>query len=298
MVETNRSESVLIDGTTQVYGLIGQPVDHTLSPFIHNRLAQMMGINMTYVPFPTTAGAVLEAVAGAHALGIRGMNVTVPYKSEVMAGLKQVEKTASGIGAVNTLVRGEDGFVGYNTDVLGLYRAMTEENIRIQDEAVIVLGAGGAARAAAFMCGVNGAATITIMNRSAQKAVELAVEVDRAAGRHCAVGMAIADRVLLPAQKYLAIQATSVGLGRHSEEAVITDPSFYSLVHTGYELIYQPDNTLFMQLVRAAGGRAYNGLKMLLYQAVQAFELWHQITVPEAFIGTVYQELIAVLGKR
>lgn len=287
-----------INGSTKIFGLIGNPVEHTLSPLIHNQLAALMGYNMAYVPFLVTDGktmtasaALAAAIPGAFTLGIGGLNITVPYKSAVLPLLERVEAPAAAIGAVNTLVRGENGYIGYNTDAEGLYRAMQDDGININNEAVIVLGAGGAARAAAFMAAFKGAAAVVIMNRAAAKATALAAEINKVTARECAAGGALADFKALPARKHLVIQATSVGLNEPADRAVIADPAFYQLVHTGYELIYRPSETMFMNLTRQAGGRAYNGLKMLLYQAVQAFELWHQTAVPPAVAAQVYREL-------
>ena len=142
---------MVINGHTRTCGLIGNPVEHTMSPLIHNTLARMLSHNLVYVPFHVEEGKLQDAVRGACGLNILGMNVTVPYKSQVMRELAQIDPLAAKIGAVNTLVRCENGFKGYNTDMPGLYRAMCSENIQIEGQEVILLGAGGAARAVAFL---------------------------------------------------------------------------------------------------------------------------------------------------
>ena len=132
-----------IDGKTRVCGLIGNPVEHTLSPDIHNTLARFCGVNLAYVPFYVEKGLAGDAVRGAWALNILGLNVTVPYKSEVIPFCSKIDPLAEKIGAVNTLVRTDGGFLGYNTDMTGLYRAMQEDGVRLEGEEVILLGAGG-----------------------------------------------------------------------------------------------------------------------------------------------------------
>lgn len=280
-----------IDGRTRTCGLIGNPVEHTLSPVIHNTLARRLGHNLVYVPFLVERGRLREAVAGAHALGILGMNVTVPYKSEVLASLSEIDGLAEKIGAVNTLVRTKTGYKGYNTDMEGLFRAMDSEGIRIGGEEIILLGAGGAARAVAHLCAEKGAGKVYMLNRTLEKAQGVAREVNLAAGRDVVMPMMLEDYKKLPDRKYLAIQGTSVGLAPNVGDAPITESSFYQKIHTGFDLIYSPQTTRFMQLVRAEGGKAYNGLKMLLYQGIIAYELWNGIEAPEADVTAVYEKL-------
>lgn len=283
-----------IDGHTRLCGLIGNPVEHTMSPVIHNTLAGLEGRNLVYVPFHVEKGAVEQAVRGAYALNILGLNVTVPYKSEVISSLTDVDEMAEKIGAVNTLVRTETGYKGYNTDMMGLYRAMCSENIRLQGEEIILLGAGGAARAVAFLCVSKGAAAVYIMNRTYEKAKQVADEVNRSFHTKCVIPMGMDGYRELPGErKYLAIQATSVGLYPRTQEAVIEDKEFYGKIHTGYDLIYKPRETRFMSLVRAAGGQAYHGLKMLLYQGVIAYELWNKTEISKESAMIVYDRMKA-----
>lgn len=280
-----------INGKTRTCGLIGNPVEHTLSPMIHNTLAKLFGHNLVYVPFPVETGRVEEAVTGASALGILGLNVTVPYKSEVIPCLREVDSLAASIGAVNMLVRLSDGYKGYNTDMEGLYRAMTAEGIRLAGEEIILLGAGGASRAVAYLCAVKEAKRVYLLNRTLDKAQKVAEEVNRCAGREVIQPMPLAEFDSLPDQKFLAIQGTSVGLYPNVEQAAIWDEAFYRRIHTGFDLIYTPWETVFMKLVRKNGGQAYNGLKMLLYQGIIAYELWNGVEVSEKEAQIVYEAL-------
>lgn len=269
-----------IDGYTRTCGLIGNPVEHTLSPVLHNTLALHTGTNLCYVPLKVEEGQLEAAVKGAYALHFLGANVTVPYKSEVIPFLKDIDPLAKRIGAVNTLVRVEDGFKGYNTDMPGLYRAMCSDGVRIEEEKVLILGAGGVARAVAMLLLEKNARQIILMNRTVEKAERIAEEINACAGRDVAKALANEAYAELPAgEKYLAIQATSVGMYPNVSEAVIEDYAFYEKIHTGYDLIFNPSETRFMQLVKQAGGRAYNGSKMLLYQGVIAYEYWTGLEV-------------------
>ena len=286
----------MINGKTRTCGLIGNPVEHTMSPAIHNTLAARCGHNLVYVPFLVEGGKVSEAVKGAYALNILGMNVTVPYKSEVIESLVEVDELAAQIGAVNTLVRTEGGYKGYNTDMSGLHRAMTSEGIRIEGEKIILLGAGGAARAVAYLCAKQNAKQVYLLNRTVEKAEKVAEEVNRAFHREVIVPMLLSDYPKLPEKKFLAIQGTSVGLAPHEEDVVIEDAAFYQKIHTGYDLIYKPLTTRFMRMVKDAGGEAYNGLKMLLYQGIDAYELWNQVKISEEDAEAAYEKMKQAMG--
>ena len=281
-----------INGYTRTCGLIGNPVEHTLSPVIHNTLSMVLGENLAYVPFHVENGRLEEAVKGAFALNLLGLNVTVPYKSDVIPYLTDIDPLAENIGAVNTLVRTETGYKGYNTDMPGLYRAMCEDGVKVKGEKVLILGAGGVARAVAMLLLDKGAREAILLNRTVQKAQEVADEVNRIAGRKFAKAMPMDAYDTLPAGKrYLAIQATSVGMYPGCDAAVIEDPAFYEKVHTGYDLIFNPPKTRFMELVEAQGGKAYNGAKMLLYQGIIAFELWTGCEIKSWLADKVYERM-------
>lgn len=286
----------MIDGRTRTCGLIGNPVEHTMSPAIHNTLAKRCGHNLVYVPFFVEEGKVPEAVKGAYALNILGLNMTVPYKSEVIESLVEVDELAAQIGAVNTLVRTEGGYKGYNTDMSGLHRAMASEGIRIEGEKIILLGAGGAARAVAYLCARQKAKQVYLLNRTLEKAEKVAAEVNKAFGKDVIVPMLLSDYPKLPEQKFLAIQGTSVGLAPHEEDVIIEDTDFYRKIHTGFDLIYKPLTTRFMRMVKEAGGEAYNGLKMLLYQGIDAYELWNQVKINEEDAAAAYEKMKQAMG--
>ena len=280
-----------ISGKTKLMGLIGNPVEHTLSPVIHNTIAETMNESMVYVAFPV-ADDIESAVKGAYALGIQGMNITVPYKSDAIPFLADLDKEAEIIGAVNTLVRTENGYKGYNTDLPGLYRAILSEGIEVKGSRVIIVGAGGAARAAAFMCAFNGAERVVILNRTVEKAERIAEEVKDKTGFTAIEVKSISDYNSIEGEGYLVLQATKVGLYPKTEESPITDEAFFKKAAVVYDLIYTPQQTMFMQLAAKQGVAAYNGLKMLLYQGVSAYEMWNQVSVPEEVVEKAYQALL------
>lgn len=318
-----------IDAKTKVCGLIGYPVGHSVSPVIHNNLAEIYGQNLVYVPLQAAPGKLKQAIEGAEAFDFLGMNVTVPYKSEVIPYLKEIDGLAEKIGAVNTLVRTEGGYKGCNTDMPGLYRAMCSDGVQIAGEDVVLLGAGGVARAIAFLLLDKGARHVFILNRNEERAEALAAEVNRAA-QNCrkekqeggpaevshngeesleASAHDVARETVFATaysldgykeldqdRRYIVIQATRVGMHPDTDHAVIEDEAFYRLVKIGYDVIFNPPETRFMQLVREAGGEAFHGLKMLLYQGVIAYELWTGISVSEEAAQEIYKKMETALG--
>lgn len=279
-----------INTSTKTCGLIGYPIGHSVSPLIHNSLAEIYGQNLVYVPLQTQPGKLSAAIAGADAFDFLGMNVTIPYKQEVIPLLKEIDPLARQIGAVNTLVRIPGGYKGYNTDMPGLYRAMCSDNIKVEEEEVILLGAGGVARAVAFLLHEKKAKHIYLLNRSFEKAKNIADELNLLE-KGIVTPLLLSDFAAIPDGKYLTIQATNVGMYPQTEHAVIEDPAFYSKVKIAYDIIFNPLHTTFMKMAEKAGAKAYNGLKMLLYQGIIAYEYWNQIQVREEDASWIYQRM-------
>ena len=285
-----------IKGTTRICGLIGNPVEHSISPLIHNSLAEFENIDMAYGTFRVNQGEVKKAVDGAFALNILGMNVTVPHKQEVIAALSDIDPLAEAIGAVNTLVRTENGYKGYNTDILGLERELSDAGIKLENNRVVILGAGGAARAIAFLCADKKAAEVIIINRSRTKAEDIANAVNKHFNKEVTKVLGLDEYDRLEGNSYIMIQTSSVGLYPHNDDVIISDEVFYERASVGVDIIYNPAETMFMKLIKKQGKKAYNGLKMLLYQGVSAFELWNGVTVPDDTIKKVYDLMKKEIG--
>lgn len=278
-------------------GIIGNPVEHSVSPILQNALAQITGINMVYVAFRVENGNVIPAVRGAYDLNIFGMNVTVPHKSSVIDALVDIDALAGSIGAVNTLVRANGGYKGYNTDILGLKRELDEVGINIAGREIILLGAGGAARAIAFLCASENASRIYILNRTPENAENIANAVNAHFNRRIVTAMDVNAYQKLNGNEYICLQTTSVGLYPDTDRALIEDMSFYDRIKAGVDIIYNPSETKFMRLLKASSGCGLdggskivcNGLKMLLYQGISAFELWNNVKVDNAQAMAAYE---------
>lgn len=272
-----------INGATKLCGVIGDPIGHTLSPLIHNTLAQAMQINLVYLPLHVYADGLKEAIRGAHALGVQGMNITIPHKQAVMPYLCGIDDAAQAIGAVNTLVRTPDGYRGSNTDWLGLRSALKEEEISLKATDVLLLGAGGGARAAAYLCGYEGARSVMIMNRTLSRAEELAGQMQALFADTVYDACETKDWTKLTGNGYVCLQTTSFGMQPNEGVAVIEDPAFYHKLSAAVDIVYKPFVTKYMQLAKEAGVKTCNGLMMLLYQAAAAFAMFTGVEpTPEA----------------
>ena len=285
-----------ITGKAKVFGLIGHPVEHSMSPVLHHTLADILGHEIAYVPFDVKRD-LESAVKGAYELNVQGMNVTVPYKQEVMSYLAETDPLAKKIGAVNTLVRCEGGYKGYNTDMPGLKRAMEQDGVTIADSNFYLIGAGGVARAVLLMLLESGAKHVHILNRSVDKAADLVKPLSSEYDAEVTFGDLQSYKVM-PLENAIAIQATNVGMYPNVEEAVIEDMDFYKNIEVAYDLIFNPAVTRFMMLAETCGKRAYNGLKMLLFQGIIAYEYWNKVSVSNDAAAKVYDAMLEELIKR
>lgn len=273
-----------ISGKTRVLGLIGNPVEHTLSPVIHNTISKCLLRNKAgvcdetsyaetvYVPFHVQEGVLEEAIKGAYALNVLGMNVTVPYKLDVMDYLVDIDVLAKRIGAVNTLVRVDGGYKGFNTDAEGFIRELDFYGIKTQGETFVILGAGGASNAIVHALAINKARKIYIFNRNADKAKSLAEAVNESMNAVVAIGDSIANIDSLEERDFVAVQCTSVGLFPNDDECIVEDGAFFEKMKAAVDIVYKPYETKFMKIARSHGKLAANGLRMLLYQGIAAYE--------------------------
>lgn len=269
-----------IKGTTQIYGVIGCPIEHTLSPLIHNTFAAMKHRDMKYIPLLVEENNVEAAIKGAAALNIQGLNVTVPHKIEVMKYLCGIDKAAEAIGAVNTLKLTKDGYKGHNTDVIGVYYAIRNKGYEIKDKTVLLLGAGGAASACAVMAASRGAKKLYIANRTKEKAEALKDRIQQFYSCDTtALSLEEADSI---PQCDIVLNATVMGFGKYKGISPIKDKSFFreKRVSLVFDAVYSPWVTKIMEDAAEMGVDTANGFGMLVYQAVAAEEIWFDQEVP------------------
>ncbi len=260
-------------GTTRVAGVIGDPVRHSLSPAIHNAAFAEAGLDWVFVAFEVADGDAPAAIAGARALGVDGLSVTMPHKATVIEALDRLSPTAATLGAVNAIVREGTEFVGHSTDGAGLVDSLAyDEGFAVAGKKCAVLGAGGAARAVILALAEAGAEEVVVINRTPQNA-ERAAELAGARGR---VGGA---ESIVNAD--LVVNATPLGMVGHAERSAV-DPALFHSEQLVVDLVYAPPITPTIQAARAAGAHAVGGLGMLVHQAAHAFALWtgHDAPLP------------------
>ena len=253
-----------LSGHTRVVGVIGDPVAHSLSPILHNAAFAAVGLDWVYVAFPVPRGRAAEAVAAVPALGLAGLNVTMPHKEDVAGACDELTADAAALRSVNTVVARPDGrTLGDSTDGPGFLDALADEGIPVAGQPVLVLGAGGAARAVVLALGRAGA-DVTVAARRPDAAADAA---SLAPGAHAApLGAADASAFTV------VVNATPLGMS--GGDPLPVDPG---ALHTGQavvDLVYHPADTPLLTAARAQGAQAVNGLGMLLHQAARSFRLW------------------------
>ncbi|APG25396.1 shikimate dehydrogenase [Syntrophotalea acetylenica] len=266
---------MMIRGTTRVFGIFGHPVDHSLSPLMHNAAFRALGMDAVYVPFAVAPVRLGEAVAALRALRIAGVNVTIPHKETVLAYLDEVDAAARLIGAVNT-VHNRDGYlVGYNTDGTGLIRSLAADlAFDPAGKRVLLLGAGGASRAALVALAETGAAWIGVANRTRPKAENLVAEFrDHFPGTDFAVlDLAASALAAVCPSVNLLLNGTSIGLKGEVFDALPWQQLNRAAVVC--DIVYRSPDTPLVMTARSRGHRATGGLGMLIAQGEAAFRIW------------------------
>lgn len=256
-----------IGGKTHVVGVIGWPVEHSLSPAIHNAAFASLGLDWAYVPLPVAPGELRPAVDGLVSLGLRGANVTMPHKTEGAEIADELTDDARRLHAVNTLVVGSDRLLGHNTDAPGFERFLRRDvGFDPRGCSAIVLGSGGAARAVALALGVGGAVKLEVAVRDPAGAADL-----RRAVEHTALTVdVVAFHSVEGRRADLVVNATPLGAdGREAPPMPSVGPGVVVV-----DLLYEPTVTAFQVAAREAGAEVFGGLGMLLQQAALSFELW------------------------
>ncbi|HID47729.1 MAG TPA: shikimate dehydrogenase, partial [Methanococcaceae archaeon] len=259
----------MINSKTKLLGLIGHPVEHSLSPVMHNRALKDKNLNYVYLAFDVHPNKLKYVVDGAKALGtFKGFNVTVPYKVEVINYLDKLDREAQLIGAVNTVKIEDSIATGYNTDGLGARMALEEEIGKVKGKDILIVGAGGAARAVAFELAKDN--NITVVNRTVERAKLLAEEIWRKLNRKVNYG----DLKVDLRDYHILIHATPVGMYPHVNVKPVIDLEGIPRDMVVMDLIYNPRETALLREAKKRGAKTINGIGMLVYQGALAFEIW------------------------
>jgi len=264
---------------TRVYALIGDPIEHSLSPLMQNLAFRSLGLDCIYLAFRVKPEELGWAIKGVRALGVSGFNVTVPHKVAVIPFLDDVDHSASDVGAVNTVTNRSGRLVGHNTDGSGALAALSDEGVDLKGKKVVILGAGGAARAIAFAT-AHAAGSLVIMNRTTSKAEELSSDLKKRY-RKLIEARKLSNETLSEelVDAEVLINATSVGMSPRTEESLVNRHMIRPKT-TVFDIVYNPLETKLISEAKAAGAKTIGGAKMLIYQGALSFEIWTGIKAP------------------
>jgi len=279
----------------KIFAVFGDPVEHSLSPVMHNAAYKARGMDCEYYKFRVTIDELEAAIKGAKAMGFGGLNLTIPLKEKALE-IVEPDTMARDIGAVNTIefsddtignIAGITGIVGHNTDGIGAVKALAASGVDIPDSRVLILGAGGAARAVAYQLAKDGA-RVTIANRTLTRAQELAGNI-RSVGN--ANGTGLEELPELTANADIIINTTSVGMHPDTDRTLVTA----DMMHTRqviFDIVYSPLETRLLREAKKAGAVTIDGIRMLVLQGAESFRIWTGIEPP---VGVMEQAVRDVL---
>jgi len=276
-----------ITGKTAVYGIIGYPVKHSLSPLMQTAAFKELSLDAVYVPFEVKPENLKEAVLGLKALSVKGFNITVPHKEKVIEHLDFLSEEAEFLGAVNTVKEEEGKLTGYNTDAEGFARSLEEEGVEVEGKRVLMLGAGGAAKAVGYALLKRGAKFLSVVNRNFQRAKALG-ELLGKVGNVLIYPLKESTVEVLLKDTDIIVNTTSVGMKK--EDPLLFDYSKIPDGITVVDIIYNPCKTPLLKAAKEKGCKTINGLGMLVHQGAVAFEIWTGRRAPISVMKRVLEE--------
>jgi len=285
---------VILRGTTKLVGVIGFPIEHSLSPPMHNAAFAKLGMDWAYVAYRVEPARVPEAIRGIVALGMVGLNVTIPHKQAAAELVDELDPAARALHSVNTIHNLSGMLKGYSTDGPGFVRSVEETGARLQGKAVTLIGAGGSARAVAYALVSAGVGSLTVAARRPQKAEEVAAMVTEHTGRSVAVvdlnSPSARETVL---RSDILVDSTSVGMHPNVDVPPVIPADWMHAGQLVCDLTYNPRETCLLKAARAAGAETLDGTGMLVHQGAIAFEIWTGVKAP---VETMREALLKELG--
>ncbi|MEB3829993.1 shikimate dehydrogenase [Phormidium sp. CCY1219] len=271
-----------ITGKTKLLGVMGDPVEHSLSPVMHNAAIAQLGVDYLYVPFPVVPAELNRAVSGLAAIGVRGFNLTIPHKQAIIPMLAEISPVAQAVGAVNTVWPTESGWAGTNTDVEGFLAPLKELTQPWSETVAVVLGAGGAGRAVVAGCATLGCDRICVVGRNWEK-----LQAFERSWQNSPLPAKLEihpweQLPLLIPEAGLLVNATPVGMSPHAQRSPLSATAMAKLPPNSivYDLIYTPNPTQLLRQATDLGLIAIDGLEMLVQQGAAALQLWLSREVP------------------
>jgi shikimate dehydrogenase len=268
-----------ISGKTRVCSVIGDPIEHTLSPTIHNAAFNHLELDFVFLAFRVKAADLENAIQGMRGLGIHGLNVTMPHKSTVIGCLDEVDSTVKFLGSANTILNKDGKLSGFNTDGIGALKALRENGAELSEKKMLLLGAGGAAKAIAFSLAEE-VGELVVLNRAAEKAKKLAEALERTLNKKVVGGSLSPDTIVKNLQDSdVLINATSVGMHPEANQSIVP-PQWLRSDLTVMDIVYNPVETKLAKDAKAAGAKVVSGVEMLIYQGAASFEIWTGLSAP------------------
>lgn len=283
-----------MDGRKSVIGLLGKHIENSLSPFIHQHFIRYYSLNYCYHSFQINEDRLKKALLGAKALGIQGLNITIPFKEKAMEYMDLIDPSAKMIGAINTMARRDKKIYGYNTDWKGfIIPLVRERKIVLSQRKAVILGAGGAARAVIFALEKEGCTVISMINRNQQHALETKKNFEMHFS-NCAIkifsyNQKDIQRELNEAD--LLINTTPLGSWYVPNQSPLPKEIEFPSQVIVYDLIYYPDKTPLLKQAEIKGNQVINGREMLVYQAAESFYLWTGIQPEQEIIIHILKEM-------
>lgn len=263
------------ESTTQTLGIIGDPISHSLSPTLHGHLIKRLDLDFCYHAFRVPSDGLRAAIEGVRGLGIRGLNVTVPHKENVIPFLDTLDQRSREIGAVNTIENRDGKLIGYNTDVSGFLESLRHEGIELEGRRAAIIGAGGSARAVVAALISAGVVYIQLFNRTRNRALALARHfAERTGFQHFSVGNLNADGPSDDLKEVdILVNATALGMATLVGRSPVSERHLRPEMVV-FDLIYNPEKTRLLEMAEEAGARAIGGLPMLIFQGVASLRIW------------------------
>lgn len=284
----------MMRNVTLAFGLVGEHIKNSLSPFIHMNFIRYYSLNYSYLPFQIKINNLEKAIIGAKVLGIQGLNITIPFKEKTMELMDEIDQAAKDIGAINTIVNKNEKLYGYNTDYNGFILALKEEmNIKLSGKRAIVLGAGGAAKAVIFALTNEGCSAISIFNRTPERASKIKMQYSNTFPQCKIRTFPFQIKVLQEEidKTDLLINTTPLGSWYYPDQNPLPKEIKFPSGIIFYDLIYYPDKTPLMHQAEINKNRILNGMPMLVYQAAESFYLWTGIYPDQEIIKQILNKI-------
>lgn len=288
----------MIDASTKLVGLLGWPLEHSISPQMHNAAFKELELNWRYLPFPVLPGKFEQALNGLMALGIRGLNITIPFKQAVIPHLRSLDETVRQIGAVNTIVADDKSisggyYQGYNTDVQGFISALkTSDFGEINGKNALIVGAGGAARAVIYGLIKEGVEKITILNRNPTHGLAIRDEFGKFFNNIESALLTPGNLVELASTADLLVNATPVGTWPDVDQSIWPENISMPSQITIFDLVYNPPRTHLLKQAIRSKATIIGGLEMLIHQGAHSFQIWTGIPAPVKVMRNSCQSII------